>query len=108
MVVIPGKSNLTFTCDVYSSSDQCVRPANIFSRWKTTAQKTRLNFSRITIGSMSVKICALLLAIVIPSKGEVFSSVSDMQAIFKLERNLVGEMLNYAEKLQKKLSRIKK
>ena len=57
---------------------------------------------------MSVKICVLLLAIVIPSKGEVFSSVSDMQAIFKLERNLVGEMLNYAEKLQKKLSRIKK
>ena len=50
----------------------------------------------------------LMMVIVIPSYCEVFSSVSDMQAIFKLERNLVGELLNYAEKLQGKLNRIKK
>ena len=49
-----------------------------------------------------------MIVMVIPSYGEVFSSVSDMQAIFKLERNLVGELLNYAEKLQGKLNRIKK
>ena len=55
-----------------------------------------------------VTIGVMLTVMVIPSYGEVFSSVSDMQAIFKLERNLVGELLDYAEKLQGKLNRIKK
>ena len=53
-------------------------------------------------------ICLMLTVVVIPCYGEVFSSVSDMQAIFKLERNLVGELLDYAEKLQGKLNRINK
>ena len=44
---------------------------------------------------------------VIPTYAEVFSSVSDMQEIFQLERNLVAELLIYAEKLQGKLNRIK-
>ena len=50
----------------------------------------------------------LLTVIIKPSSGEVFSSVSDMQDVFKLERNLVGELLNYAEKLKRKLAKIKK
>ena len=57
---------------------------------------------------MSVKIFLISLCFVIPNKCEVFSSVADMQAVFRLERNLVGELLNYAEKLQTKLNRIKK
>ena len=52
-------------------------------------------------------IIILLSMVVIQTYGEVFSSVSDMQEIFQLERNLVGELLNYAEKLQGKLNRIK-
>ena len=57
---------------------------------------------------MLVKIFLLSTTLVIPSSGEVFSSISDMQAVFQLERNLVGELLNYAEKLQGKLNKIKK
>ena len=52
-------------------------------------------------------IIILLSLIVIQTYGEVFSSVSDMQEIFQLERNLVGELLNYADKLQRKLNKIK-
>ena len=61
----------------------------------------------ILVRTMSLLVI-LMIVMVIPSYGEVFSSVSDMQAIFKLERNLVGELLDYAEKLQGKLNRIKK
>ena len=50
----------------------------------------------------------LVMLMPMPSYGEVFSSVSDMQAVFQLERNLVGELLSYAEKLQGKLTKIKK
>ena len=50
----------------------------------------------------------LVMLMPMPSYGEVFSSVSDMQAVFQLERNLVGELLSYAEKLQGKLMKIKK
>ena len=57
---------------------------------------------------MRVKIVFLSLCVVMPTNCEVFSSVSDMKAVFQLERNLVGELLNYAEKLQRKLNRIKK
>jgi len=57
---------------------------------------------------MRRKIIFLCLCVVIPSKCEAFSSVSDMKDVFQLERNLVGELLNYAEKLQRKLNRIKK
>jgi len=42
------------------------------------------------------------------TKSEVFSSVADMQAVFHLERSLVNILLDYAAKLQGKLSRIKK
>jgi len=57
---------------------------------------------------MRGRIIFLSLCVIIPTKCEVFSSVSDMKAVFQLERNLVGELLNYAEKLQRKLNRIKK
>ena len=63
----------------------------------------------MVLKKMLVKMYLLLVTVmVMPSYGEVFSSVSDMQAVFMLERNLVGELLNYAEKLQGKLDRIKK
>jgi len=42
------------------------------------------------------------------SQGEVFSSVSDMQRVFKLERDLVNVMLEFAQKTERKLNRIKK
>jgi len=42
------------------------------------------------------------------TNSEVFSSVADMQAVFQLERSLVNILLDYAGKLQGKLSRIKK
>jgi len=42
------------------------------------------------------------------TNSEVFSSVADMQAVFQLERSLVNILLDYASKLQGKLSRIKK
>ena len=57
---------------------------------------------------MRVRIVFLSLCVAMPTNCEVFSSVSDMKEVFQLERNLVGELLNYAEKLQRKLNRIKK
>ena len=39
---------------------------------------------------------------------EVFSSVEDMKAVFMLERKIVVELLNLADKLKSKLNRIQR
>ena len=43
---------------------------------------------------------------VAPGNSEVYSSAADMMEVFKLERELVGIMDNFAAKLQKKLDKI--
>ena len=43
---------------------------------------------------------------VAPGNSEVYSSAADMMEVFKLERELVGIMDNFAGKLQKKLDKI--
>ncbi|XP_023346532.1 prolyl 4-hydroxylase subunit alpha-2 [Eurytemora carolleeae] len=40
------------------------------------------------------------------TQGEVFSSVSDMSRVFQLERDLVGVLLDFAQKTQNKLNKI--
>ena len=42
------------------------------------------------------------------SLGEVYSSVEDMKSVFNLERNIVMELLNLAEKMKSKLSKIQR
>ena len=39
---------------------------------------------------------------------EVYSSVEDMKSVFNLERNIVMELLNLAEKMKSKLSKIQR
>ena len=41
-------------------------------------------------------------------QAEVFSSVEDMKSVFRLERNIVMELLNLADKLKSKLNRIQR
>jgi len=53
-------------------------------------------------------VCLAVLVSLAVVRGEVFSSVADMQAVFQLERSLVDVLLDYAAKLQGKLARIKK
>ena len=49
---------------------------------------------------------ALLLLLVGVSSGEVFSSASDMRAVFSIERDLVDILEKYALKLEERLARI--
>ena len=42
------------------------------------------------------------------SQAEVFSSVDDMKSVFQLERNIVMELLNLAEKFRAKLNKIQR
>ena len=42
------------------------------------------------------------------STAEVYSSVEDMKAVFMLERKIVVELLNLADKLKSKLNRIQR
>ena len=42
------------------------------------------------------------------SHGEVYSSVEDMKSVFNLERNIVMELLNLAEKMKTKLNKIQR
>ena len=54
---------------------------------------------------------AALLILVISanlSTAEVYSSVEDMKAVFMLERKIVVELLNLADKLKSKLNRIQR
>ena len=44
--------------------------------------------------------------LVAPGNSEVYSSAADMMEVFKLERELVGIMDNFAAKLQRKLDKI--
>lgn len=39
---------------------------------------------------------------------EVYSSVEDMKSVFNLERNIVMELLNLAEKMKSKLNKIQR
>ena len=41
-------------------------------------------------------------------RSEVYSSVDDMKSVFKLERDIVMELLNLAEKLKTKLNKIQR
>ena len=85
--------------------------ASLLSNGWTVGVNTSIVWGLVTLITMCIKTSLwmmLLTVMTMPSYGEVFSSVSDMQAIFQLERNLVGELLSYAEKLQGKLARIKK
>ena len=41
-------------------------------------------------------------------RAEVYSSVDDMKSVFKLERDIVMELLNLAEKLKTKLNKIQR
>ena len=51
----------------------------------------------------------LLLLLLFPvERAEVFSSVEDMKSVFRLERNIVLELLNLADKLKSKLNRIQR
>ena len=50
---------------------------------------------------------AILLLIPVTT-AEVFSSVEDMKSVFRLERNIVMELLNLADKLKAKLNRIQR
>ena len=51
----------------------------------------------------------LLLLLLLPvDRAEVFSSVEDMKSVFRLERNIVLELLNLADKLKSKLDRIQR
>ena len=51
----------------------------------------------------------LLLLLLLPvDRAEVFSSVEDMKSVFRLERNIVLELLNLADKLKSKLNRIQR
>ena len=60
--------------------------------------------SRGLCGIFSILLVGLLW--VAPGNGEVYSSAADMMEVFKLERELVGIMDNFAAKLQKKLDKI--
>ena len=54
---------------------------------------------------------AALLILVISANlatAEVYSSVEDMKAVFMLERKIVVELLNLADKLKSKLNRIQR
>ena len=59
--------------------------------------------SRGLCGIFSILLVGLWVA---PGNGEVYSSAADMMEVFKLERELVGIMDNFAAKLQKKLDKI--
>ena len=51
----------------------------------------------------------VILLLLIPGyQAEVFSSVEDMKSVFRLERNIVLELLNLADKLKSKLNRIQR
>ena len=51
----------------------------------------------------------LFLLLLLPlDRAEVFSSVEDMKSVFRLERNIVLELLNLADKLKSKLNRIQR
>ena len=51
----------------------------------------------------------VILATLMPSSlGEVYNSVEDMKSVFNLERNIVMELLNLAEKMKSKLSKIQR
>ena len=41
-------------------------------------------------------------------RAEVYSSVDDMKSVFKLERDIVMELLNLAEKFKTKLNKIQR
>ena len=55
--------------------------------------------------SLTIVILATLMS---SSLGEVYSSVEDMKSVFNLERNIVMELLNLAEKIKSKLSKIQR
>ena len=56
-----------------------------------------------------VSLTIVILATLMPSSlGEVYSSVEDMKSVFNLERNIVMELLNLAEKMKSKLSKIQR
>lgn len=60
-----------------------------------------------TMAMLSLTIVTL--AILMPSSlGEVYSSVEDMKSVFNLERNIVMELLNLAEKMKSKLNKIQR
>ena len=46
--------------------------------------------------------------LVIRAQAEVFSSVDDMKSVFKLEKQIVTELLDLADKLKSKLNRIQR
>ena len=50
----------------------------------------------------------ILLSLCTVAKSEVFSSVEDMKSVFKLERDIVMELLNLAEKFKTKLNKIQR
>ena len=55
------------------------------------------------------KICLILfLILILNCNGEVFSSVDDMKSVFMLERNIVVELINLAEKFKSKLQKIQR
>ena len=55
--------------------------------------------------SLTIVILATLMQ---SSLGEVYSSVEDMKSVFNLERNIVMELLNLAEKMKSKLNKIQR
>ena len=56
----------------------------------------------------SVRVAVVVVMGIAASQGEVYSSVADMKAVFRLERNIVMELLNLAEKMKSKLDKIQR
>ena len=50
----------------------------------------------------------IIMLVIQSSQAEVFSSVDDMKSVFQLERNIVMELLNLAEKFRAKLNKIQR
>ena len=56
----------------------------------------------------AVRVAVVVAMGITASQGEVYSSVADMKAVFRLERNIVMELLNLAEKMKSKLDKIQR
>ena len=56
----------------------------------------------------AVRVAVVVAMGIAASQGEVYSSVADMKAVFRLERNIVMELLNLAEKMKSKLDKIQR
>ena len=62
---------------------------------------------KVTMAVLSLTL-VILATVMQSSLCEVYSSVEDMKSVFNLERNIVMELLNLAEKMKSKLNKIQR